>query len=54
MSDRLRCPRCAEVVEKYRNPSPTVDIIETDLAFDHGRILQDYFQRSRTMEGCSA
>lgn len=27
MKDRLRCPHCGEVVEKYRNPFPTVDII---------------------------
>ncbi|MFH1629194.1 MAG: NUDIX hydrolase [Pseudomonadota bacterium] len=27
MKDRLLCPRCGEVVEKYRNPFPTVDII---------------------------
>ena len=53
MRDRLLCPHCGEVVEKYRNPFPTVDIIKIDLAFDHGRILQDYFLRSRTMEGCS-
>jgi ADP-ribose pyrophosphatase YjhB (NUDIX family) len=27
MKDRLLCPRCGAVVEKYRNPFPTVDII---------------------------
>jgi len=27
MKDRLICPHCGEVVEKYRNPFPTVDII---------------------------
>ncbi len=27
MKDRLICPHCGEVVERYRNPFPTVDII---------------------------
>lgn len=27
MKDELKCPNCGEVVEKYRNPFPTVDII---------------------------
>ena len=27
MKDRLLCPHCGKVVEKYRNPFPTVDII---------------------------
>lgn len=27
MKDRLICPHCGGVVEKYRNPFPTVDII---------------------------
>ena len=27
MKERLVCPHCGEVVEKYRNPFPTVDII---------------------------
>ena len=27
MKDRLLCPQCGAVVEKYRNPFPTVDII---------------------------
>ena len=27
MKDQLLCPHCGEVVEKYRNPFPTVDII---------------------------
>jgi ADP-ribose pyrophosphatase YjhB (NUDIX family) len=27
MKDRLVCPHCGKVVEKYRNPFPTVDII---------------------------
>lgn len=27
MKDRLTCPHCGGVVEKYRNPFPTVDII---------------------------
>ena len=27
MKDRLLCPHCGKVVERYRNPLPTVDII---------------------------
>lgn len=27
MKTELRCPHCGKVVEKYRNPLPTVDII---------------------------
>lgn len=27
MKDQLLCPDCGQVVEKYRNPFPTVDII---------------------------
>lgn len=27
MKDHLVCPNCGEIVEKYRNPFPTVDII---------------------------
>lgn len=27
MKDNLMCPHCGKVVEKYRNPFPTVDII---------------------------
>jgi len=27
MKDRLVCPNCGKIVEKYRNPFPTVDII---------------------------
>ena len=27
MKDKLLCPHCGKVVEKYRNPFPTVDII---------------------------
>ena len=27
MKDRLLCPHCGKVVERYRNPFPTVDII---------------------------
>jgi len=27
MKDELLCPNCGKVVEKYRNPFPTVDII---------------------------
>jgi len=27
VKDRLLCPHCGKVVEKYRNPFPTVDII---------------------------
>lgn len=29
MKDQLLCPHCGKVVEKYRNPFPTVDIIIT-------------------------
>jgi len=27
VKDRLLCPHCGKVVEKYRNPFPTVDVI---------------------------
>jgi ADP-ribose pyrophosphatase YjhB (NUDIX family) len=27
MKDQLKCPHCGNVLEKYRNPFPTVDII---------------------------
>lgn len=27
MKDQILCPHCGQVVEKYRNPFPTVDII---------------------------
>ena len=27
MKDQLTCPHCGNVLEKYRNPFPTVDII---------------------------
>ena len=27
MKDHLKCPHCGNVVEKYRNPFPTVDIV---------------------------
>jgi len=27
VKDRLLCPHCGKIVEKYRNPLPTVDII---------------------------
>lgn len=27
MNDRLLCPHCGKIVERYRNPFPTVDII---------------------------
>jgi 8-oxo-dGTP diphosphatase len=27
MKTALHCPHCGKVVEKYRNPLPTVDII---------------------------
>jgi len=27
VKDRLRCPHCGKVVEHYRNPFPTVDVI---------------------------
>ena len=34
MKDRLTCPHCGGVVETYRNPFPTVDII---IEFPQGR-----------------
>ncbi len=36
MKDRLLCPHCGKVVEKYRNPFPTVDII---IEMDGGVVL---------------
>jgi len=36
MKDRLVCPHCGEVVERYRNPFPTVDII---IEVDEGIVL---------------
>jgi len=37
MKDQLLCPNCGKVVEKYRNPFPTVDIIiETRFGITEG------------------
>lgn len=37
MKDQLLCPNCGKVVEKYRNPFPTVDIIiETGSIYSTG------------------
>ena len=36
MKAELLCPHCGEVVEKYRNPLPTVDII---IELDEGLVL---------------
>ena len=37
MKDQLLCPNCGKVVEKYRNPFPTVDIIiETGSRYSAG------------------
>jgi len=37
MKDQLLCPNCGKVVEKYRNPFPTVDIIiETCFGYSAG------------------
>ena len=27
MKKELKCPKCGTTVEKYRNPTPTVDIV---------------------------
>ncbi|MFH1627982.1 MAG: NUDIX hydrolase [Pseudomonadota bacterium] len=37
MKDQLLCPSCGKVIEKYRNPFPTVDIIiETGIGLSAG------------------
>jgi len=36
VKDRLLCPHCGKVVERYRNPFPTVDII---IEMDGGIVL---------------
>lgn len=36
MKDALLCPHCGNVVEKYRNPFPTVDII---IELDHSIVM---------------
>ena len=36
MKDQLLCPNCGKMVEKYRNPFPTVDII-IETCFGHSR-----------------
>ena len=35
MKDQILCPHCGQVVEKYRNPFPTVDIIIQMTATPH-------------------
>lgn len=40
MKDQLLCPHCGKVVEKYRNPYPTVDIIIEMASGSHGPIAQ--------------
>ncbi len=40
MKDQLLCPHCGKVVEKYRNPFPTVDIIIEMASGSHGPIAQ--------------
>ncbi len=40
MKDQLLCPHCGQVVEKYRNPFPTVDIIIEMASGSHGPIAQ--------------
>jgi ADP-ribose pyrophosphatase YjhB (NUDIX family) len=37
MKEQVLCPRCGKVVEKYRNPFPTVDIIIEIAPADSGR-----------------
>lgn len=36
MKDAILCPHCGEIVEKYRNPLPTVDVI---IALEKGIVL---------------
>ena len=36
MKDQILCPHCGQVVEKYRNPFPTVDIIIEMASGSHG------------------
>ncbi len=40
MKDQILCPHCGQVVEKYRNPFPTVDIIIEMASGSHGPIAQ--------------
>ncbi len=40
MKDQILCPYCGQVVEKYRNPFPTVDIIIEMASGSHGPIAQ--------------
>ena len=36
MKDAILCPHCGKIVEKYRNPLPTVDVI---IALEQGIVL---------------
>ncbi len=38
MKDQILCPHCGQVVEKYRNPFPSVDII-IEMAFGSHRVM---------------
>jgi len=40
MKDQILCPYCGQVVEKYRNPFPTVDIIIEMTSDPHGPMVQ--------------
>jgi len=40
MKDQILCPHCGQVVEKYRNPFPTVDIIIEMASGSHGVVGQ--------------
>jgi ADP-ribose pyrophosphatase YjhB (NUDIX family) len=40
MKDQILCPHCGQVVEKYRNPFPTVDIIIEMASGSHGPMAQ--------------
>ena len=41
MKDQLLCPHCGQVVEKYRNPFPTVDIIIEMAPGSHGPMASE-------------
>jgi len=40
MKDQILCPHCGQVVEKYRNPFPTIDIIIQLTASSQGSMGQ--------------
>jgi ADP-ribose pyrophosphatase YjhB (NUDIX family) len=40
MKDQILCPHCGQMVEKYRNPFPTVDIIIEMVSGSHGAMTQ--------------